>query len=95
MRWLLDQGLRRSAAVLLNEAAQDAVHVGDIGMAGAADSLILHRAASEKRVIVLGRRFPFPAGSRLRIPSISDSHPRGGSERAGTCSFDPSHRQPV
>lgn len=52
MRWLLDQGLPRSAASLLNEASQDAIHVGDIGMAGASDPSILSHALDEGRVIV-------------------------------------------
>jgi len=52
MRWLLDQGLPRSTASLLNEASQDAVHVGDVGMADATDSAILLRAAHEDRIIV-------------------------------------------
>jgi hypothetical protein len=28
MRWLLDQGLPRSAAALLNNTSQDPIHVG-------------------------------------------------------------------
>lgn len=52
MRWLLDQGLPRSAAALLNEASQDALHIGDIGMADAADPSILLHALQEDRIIV-------------------------------------------
>lgn len=52
MRWLLDQGLPRSAARLLVEAGHDAVHVGDLGMAAAADEAILLRGEAEGRVIV-------------------------------------------
>jgi predicted nuclease of predicted toxin-antitoxin system len=52
MRWLLDQGLPRSTATLLNEASQDALHVGDIGMAEAHDSSILRHAEEEDRIIV-------------------------------------------
>ncbi len=52
MRWLLDQGLPRSAAALLNQAGENAVHVGDIGMAESSDSSILNHALSENRIIV-------------------------------------------
>jgi len=52
MRWLLDQGLPRSAAAILNEAQEDAVHVGDIGMAEAPDSVIIHHALDSNRIIV-------------------------------------------
>jgi len=52
MRWLLDQGLPRGAVALLVEAGQDAVHVGDLGMAAAPDSAILLRAVAEDRIIV-------------------------------------------
>jgi predicted nuclease of predicted toxin-antitoxin system len=52
MRWLLDQGMPRSAADILNRTHQDAIHVGDLGMAEAPDSSILHHALSENRIIV-------------------------------------------
>ncbi len=52
MRWLLDQGLPRSAAKILNDVEEDAVHVGDIGMAASSDSLIVQHAMSEDRVII-------------------------------------------
>lgn len=52
MRWLLDQGLPRSAAAWLNETSEDALHVGDIGMADAADSSILLHALHEHRIVV-------------------------------------------
>jgi len=51
MRWLLDQGLPRSAAGQLRLAGHDALHVGDIGLASAADSAILQRAAAEERIV--------------------------------------------
>jgi predicted nuclease of predicted toxin-antitoxin system len=44
MRWLLDQGLPRSAAFLLRERSMDAVHVGEIGMASAGDHANLSQA---------------------------------------------------
>lgn len=52
MRWLLDQGLPRSAAKHLNDAGHDAVHTGDMGMASASDLFLLGRAADERRIIV-------------------------------------------
>jgi predicted nuclease of predicted toxin-antitoxin system len=52
MRWLLDQGLLRSAASHLRQAGHDAIHVGDIEMAASTDALIMELAASEHRVFV-------------------------------------------
>jgi predicted nuclease of predicted toxin-antitoxin system len=39
MKLLLDQGLPRSAAVLLTRAGHDTVHVGDIGLGEADDGV--------------------------------------------------------
>lgn len=52
MRWLLDQGIPRSAAIWLCDAGHDAIHVGDIGMAAAIDLDIIDHALREKRIIV-------------------------------------------
>ena len=52
MRWLLDQGLPRTAALLLREQCMDAVHVGDLGMASASDPDILDYAARDNRTLV-------------------------------------------
>jgi len=52
MRWLLDQGLPRSAATILSASCEDAVHVGDIGMAEAPDTSILRHALTEDRILV-------------------------------------------
>jgi predicted nuclease of predicted toxin-antitoxin system len=52
MKLLLDQGLPRSAAALLSASGIEAVHVGDIGLAAADDSVILARAEKEGRVVV-------------------------------------------
>ena len=52
MKLLLDQGCPRSAAGLLRDVGVDALHVGEIGMAAAADSTILLRALEEERVVV-------------------------------------------
>ena len=52
IRLLLDEGLPRSAATLLSENGLDAVHVGELGMAGAADEAILEYARTSGSVIV-------------------------------------------
>ena len=52
MKLLLDQGLPRSAAGLLNAADFDTIHVGDIGYATADDEAILAKAREEARVVV-------------------------------------------
>lgn len=49
---LLDQGLPRSAGVILSQRGWDAVHVGDVGLAAASDVEILDHAKREKRVVV-------------------------------------------
>lgn len=51
MKLLLDQGLGRVAALLLRNAGHDTVHVGELGMAGAADELILALARRDQRVL--------------------------------------------
>jgi predicted nuclease of predicted toxin-antitoxin system len=52
MKMLLDQGLPRSAALLLREGGIDTLHVGEIGLAAAADNEILQRGRQEERVVV-------------------------------------------
>ena len=52
MRWLLDQGLPRTAAILLRKETMDAVHVGDIGMASASDPEILAIARRDNRIVI-------------------------------------------
>ncbi|MDQ3014218.1 MAG: DUF5615 family PIN-like protein [Acidobacteriota bacterium] len=52
MKWLLGQGLPRSAAVLLTKRSIDIVHVGDIGMAAAQDTEILVRGRHDHRTVV-------------------------------------------
>lgn len=51
MKLLLDQGLPRSAAPLLQAAGLDTAHVGDRGHATASDAAILALAAAEGRVV--------------------------------------------
>lgn len=52
IRWLLDQGLPRSAATILKQSQEDVIHVGDIEMAEAVDPEIIRYALNEDRVIV-------------------------------------------
>ena len=49
---VLDQGLPRSAAVLLREEGWDVVHVGEIGMGKASDMQILSFAEKEGRIVI-------------------------------------------
>ena len=52
MKLLLDQGLPRSAAKLLNAAGIEAVHVGEIGYATASDFAILEKAREDGCIVV-------------------------------------------
>ena len=52
MRWLLDQGIPRTAADLLRSRGMDATHIGEIGMASAKDVEIIRLAEQENRVVV-------------------------------------------
>ncbi len=52
MKLLLDQGIPRSTAVLLRERGIDAIHVGEIGMATAADEAIIEYARSNGNSVV-------------------------------------------
>jgi len=52
IRLLLDEGLPRTAATLLSQRGLDAVHVGELGMAGAADESILEYARTSDYTIV-------------------------------------------
>ena len=52
MKLLLDQGLPRSAAVLLRDANIDTVHVGEIGCSTASDKSILQKARDDGRIVV-------------------------------------------
>jgi predicted nuclease of predicted toxin-antitoxin system len=52
MKLLLDQGLPRSATVLLSQAGIDAVHVAEIGRSDAEDIEILQKGQEEGRVVV-------------------------------------------
>jgi predicted nuclease of predicted toxin-antitoxin system len=52
MKRLLDQGLPRSAADLLRLAGIDAIHVGEVGFAAAADESILELGRVQHRTVV-------------------------------------------
>ncbi len=52
MRWLLDQGLPRTAADPLGKKGLDAIHVGEIGMAFPSDIEIIRLAGQQDRVVV-------------------------------------------
>jgi predicted nuclease of predicted toxin-antitoxin system len=54
MKFLLDENVSYRVAPHLKVAGHDAVHVGDIGLTSAGDSVILARAREDGRVIVSG-----------------------------------------
>lgn len=52
MRLLLDQGLPRTTAPHLQSFGIEAVHVGDLGLAGGSDTTILDAARQQERIVV-------------------------------------------
>ena len=52
LRFILDQGLPREAAIILRAAGVDCVHAGELGMAAAQDSEILGWARLNAAVVV-------------------------------------------
>ena len=52
MKFLLDQGLPRSAVQYLQDAGQEAEHTGDLGLARASDEKIIEEARSRDCVVV-------------------------------------------
>lgn len=52
MRYLLDQGLPRSAVEHLREVGIESDHVGDLGMAAAGDAAILEEGLNRNAVVV-------------------------------------------
>jgi predicted nuclease of predicted toxin-antitoxin system len=54
MRFLLDENVSYRVAPYLKVAGHDAVHLGDIGLTSADDSVILARARDDGRVLVSG-----------------------------------------
>jgi predicted nuclease of predicted toxin-antitoxin system len=72
MRFLLDQGIPRDAAVLLRAAGHECTHVGEIAMSQAADEIILAQAVERGAVAVtLDADFhAMLAVSGARAPSV-------------------------
>ena len=52
MKFLIDQAVSWRVAQELRAAGHDAIHVRDIGLANADDSVVLDRASNEQRVIL-------------------------------------------
>ena len=52
MRFLFDNALSPRLAAGLREAGHDAVHVRDLGLAGATDDELFERSANENRVLL-------------------------------------------
>lgn len=52
MRFLVDESLSARVAQLLEANGHDAVHVGDLGLLGAADTRVMHAAAEGQRVLI-------------------------------------------
>ena len=52
MRFLIDECLASRVATLLGAAGHDAVHVGEVGLLGSSDDMIMSAAVSEGRVLV-------------------------------------------
>jgi predicted nuclease of predicted toxin-antitoxin system len=52
MRFLVDESLSARVARLLEANGHDAVHAADLGLLGAADTRVMHAAASDERVLL-------------------------------------------
>lgn len=61
MRFLIDEMFHGGIAERLRVAGHDAVHVGEIGMAGVEDADIVERSAAENRVVVTENAADFVA----------------------------------
>ncbi len=72
MKLLLDQGLPRSASILLSDRGINTIHVGDIGLSAAEDTEIIEKAIKENRIVVtLDADFhSILALSNARYPSV-------------------------
>jgi predicted nuclease of predicted toxin-antitoxin system len=60
---LLDQGLPRSTILHLRDAGLKADHVGEVGLAAAADSTILARARDHAQIVVTLEPEEYSSGS--------------------------------
>ena len=99
MKFLLDQGLPRSTALLLRENNIDAIHVGELGLASASDAKILEFGLSEHLVVVtLDADFHAllalsgasePSVIRVRIEGLrADAHARLIAQVLSVCHAD-------
>ena len=99
MRFLLDQGLPRSTALLLRKNNVDALHVGELGLASASDAKILEFGLLEHRVVVtLDADFHAllalsgssePSVIRIRIEGLrADDHARLVAQVFSACHAD-------
>ena len=52
MKFLIDNALSPTLAILLQQAVHDAIHVRSIGLQHAEDDVIFDRAALEQRIVV-------------------------------------------
>src|SRR4051812_24204069 len=52
MRFLVGNNLSPSLADLLSRAGHDVLHERDVGMASAADQIVLERARTDRRVLI-------------------------------------------
>ena len=75
---LLDQGLPRSAASVLQDEGWDVLHTGDIGLSRATDRQILEYAQREERVIL-----SYYSRTDKCFCSFCDSDPFGRAKRHG------------
>jgi len=67
MRLLLDQGLPRSTVLHLRDKGIEAMHVGDKGLATAADSKILDFGRQEGLVVVVPLCTVIRAGCSIQV----------------------------
>lgn len=52
MKALVDESLSTTVARRLGEGGHDAIHLGDLGLLGAADDLVMAAAAQAGRVLI-------------------------------------------
>jgi predicted nuclease of predicted toxin-antitoxin system len=72
MRFLIDMPLSPQLAVFLRNEGHDATHAGEIGLAAAADDIIMDRALLEQRIVVTAD-LDYPrllAASKASAPSL-------------------------
>lgn len=80
MKLLLDQGLPRSASLLLKECGINTIHVGEIGLWAAKDADIIQKAREDNRIVVTLdadfhsilalNNFQLPSVIRIRIERL-------------------------